>query len=304
MQPPLRRHEPETEDVEYVESIKEDVRWLGFDWEDRLYFASDYFGKLFDLACAMIKAGDAYVDSRPENVIRDTRGDFYTKGEESPDRARTPEENLDLFTRMKTGEFPDGAHVLRAKADMASTDVKMRDPIMYRIRHAKHHRTGDTWCVYPMYDWAHGQSDFIEGITHSICTLEFVNHRGLYNFFLDKIGGKEDARPQQIEFAKLNLTYTMFSKRKLRELVFGKHVSGWDDPRMPTLAGLRRRGVPPEALRAFCERVGVSTKDSIVRHFALRAHLARGLERPLSARDGRRATAQSDDREFSRRRND
>ncbi len=258
---------PETEDVEYVESIKADVRWLGFDWEDRLYFASDYFDKLFDLAVSMIKAGTAYVDSRTEAEIRDTRGDFYKAGVESPHRARTPDENLALFQRMRAGEFKDGEHVLRGKGDMAGTDVKMRDPLMYRIRHAKHHRTGDKWCIYPMYDWAHGQSDFIEGITHSICTLEFVNHRGLYNFFLDQIGAKDGApggRPQQFEFAKLNLTYTMFSKRRLRDLVFGKHVNGWDDPRMPTLAGLRRRGVTPEALRAFCDRVGVSTKDSIV----------------------------------------
>ena len=255
---------PETEDVEYVESIKADVRWLGFDWEDRLYFASDYFDQLFDLAVGMIKVGTAYVDSRTEAEIKDTRGDFYNAGVESPHRTRTPDENLALFTRMKAGEFADGAHVLRAKGDMAGADVKMRDPIMYRIRHAKHHRTGDKWCIYPMYDWAHGQSDFIEGITHSICTLEFVNHRGLYNFFLDQIGAKESGRPQQIEFAKLNLTYTMFSKRRLRDLVFGKHVNGWDDPRMPTLAGLRRRGVTPEALRAFCDRVGVSTKDSVV----------------------------------------
>jgi len=255
---------PETEEVEYVESIKADVRWLGFDWEDRLYFASDYFDKLFDFAVSMIKAGTAYVDSRTEAEIRDTRGDFYKAGVESPHRSRSIEENLDLFMRMQKGEFADGAHVLRAKGDMAGTDVKMRDPIMYRIRKAKHHRTGDKWCVYPMYDWAHGQSDFIEGITHSICTLEFVNHRGLYNFFLDQIGAKPGARPEQIEFAKLSLTYTLFSKRRLRELVFGKHVNGWDDPRMPTLAGLRRRGVTPEALRAFCDRVGVSTKDSIV----------------------------------------
>jgi glutaminyl-tRNA synthetase len=255
---------PETEDVEYVESIKADIRWLGFDWDKREYFASDYFGKLYDFAVAMIKSGDAYVDSRTEDEIRETRGDFYKPGVPSPHRARSVEENLDLFARMKAGEFPDGAHVLRAKGDMTSTDVKMRDPLMYRIRHAKHHRTGDAWCIYPMYDWAHGQSDFIENVTHSVCTLEFVNHRPLYNWFLDKVGAKEGARPTQIEFAKLQLTYTVLSKRRLKQLVTEKHVNGWDDPRMPTLSGMRRLGITPEALRAFCERVGVSTKDTIV----------------------------------------
>jgi glutaminyl-tRNA synthetase len=268
---------PETEEVEFVESIQADVRWLGFDWEDRLFFASDYFPKLYELAEKMIENGLAYVDSRTEDEIRETRGDFHRAGIDSPYRSRTPAENLDLFRRMKAGEFPDGAHVLRAKGDMASTDVKMRDPLMYRIRHAKHHRTGDTWCIYPMYDWAHGQSDWIEGITHSICTLEFVNHRPLYDWFLDQIGAVRGERPQQIEFAKLQLTYTVLSKRRLQQLVATKRVNGWDDPRMPTLAGLRRRGYTPEALRAFCDRIGVSTRDSVVDiallEHALREHL-------------------------------
>jgi glutaminyl-tRNA synthetase len=265
---------PETEDVEYVESIKADIRWLGFEWDKREYYASDYFGKLYDFAVAMIKAGVAYVDSRTEDEIRDTRGDFYKPGVDSPHRNRSVDENLDLFARMKAGEFKDGEHVLRAKGDMKSTDVKMRDPLMYRIRHAKHHRTGDAWCIYPMYDWAHGQSDFIENVTHSICTLEFVNHRPLYNWFLDQVGAKEGARPTQTEFAKLNITYTVLSKRRLKQLVTEKHVDGWDDPRMPTLSGMRRLGVTPEALRAFCDRVGVSTKDSIV-DIALYEHTLR-----------------------------
>jgi glutaminyl-tRNA synthetase len=255
---------PETEEVEYVESIKNDVRWLGFDWEDRLYYASDYFEQLYGFAETMIQKGLAYVDSRSTEEIRDTRGDFYTPGTESPHRSRSPEENLDLFRRMRKGEFKDGAHVLRAKGDMADKDVKMRDPVMYRIRHAKHHRTGDKWCIYPMYDWAHGQSDYLEKVTHSVCTLEFVNHRPLYHWYLDQVGAPKDARPQQIEFARLNITYTVLSKRKLQDLVGGKHVAGWDDPRMPTIAGMRRRGVTAEALRAFCERIGVSTRDSLV----------------------------------------
>ncbi len=266
---------PEAEDVEFVESIEGDVRWLGFDWEDRKFFASDYFDKLHDLAVELIRAGKAYVDSRPLEAIRATRGDFYKPGEESPDRNRSVEDNLALFAKMKAGELPDGSHVLRAKIDMASTDVKLRDPVMYRIRRAHHHRTGDRWCIYPMYDWAHGQSDAIEGITHSICTLEFKNHRGLYHWFLDNLPLPH--HPEQIEFARLNLTYTVLSKRKLKELVESKLVSGWDDPRMPTLAGLRRRGYTPEAIRAFCDRIGVSTRDSVVDvallEHALREHL-------------------------------
>ncbi len=255
---------PETEDVEYVESIKADIRWLGFDWQGREFYASDYFDKLYAFAEKMVEEGKAYVDSRSLDEIRASRGDYFKPGEPSPHRDRSPAENLDLLRRMKAKEFPDGAHVLRAKGDMASTDMKMRDPIMYRIRHAKHHRTGDKWCVYPMYDWAHGQSDYIEGVTHSICTLEFVNHRPLYNWFLDEIHAPENSRPRQIEFAKLNFTFTVLSKRRLQNLVKGGHVKGWDDPRMPTLAGMRRRGFSAEALRNLCERVGVSTRDSVV----------------------------------------
>jgi len=264
---------PETENADYVDAIKRDVRWLGFDWADREYYASDYFEKLHDYAVAMIKAGLAYVDSRTLEEIRATRGDFHHPGTDSPHRARTVDENLDLFRRMRAGEFPDGAHVLRARGDMASTDVKMRDPVMYRIKHAHHHRTGDRWCIYPMYDWAHGESDFIEKITHSICTLEFVNHRPLYHWFLDQIAAGDD-RPQQIEFARLNLTYTVLSKRWLQSLVKDGVVSGWDDPRMPTLAGARRRGFTPEALRNFCDRIGVSTRDSVV-DVALLEHAVR-----------------------------
>ncbi|HVY48865.1 MAG TPA: glutamine--tRNA ligase/YqeY domain fusion protein [Minicystis sp.] len=268
---------PEVEDVEYVESIQEDVRWLGFQWAGEPLYASDYFEKLYAFAERLVEEGKAYVDSRSLDEIRATRGDYHHVGQPSPFRERSPAENLELLRRMKAGEFPDGAHVLRAKGDMASTDVKMRDPIMYRIRHARHHRTGDRWCIYPMYDWAHGQSDYIEGVTHSICTLEFVNHRPLYHWFLDALGVARAEHPEQIEFARLNLTYTVLSKRRLQELVAGKHVLGWDDPRMPTLAGMRRRGYTREAIRAFCDRVGVSTRDSVVDvsllEHALREHL-------------------------------
>jgi glutaminyl-tRNA synthetase len=253
---------PEKEDVEYVDSIKTDVRWLGFDWAEREYYASDYFEQLYAFAEKLIGKGLAYVDSQTEAQIRDGRGSFHEPGTESPFRGRTIAENLDLLRRMRKGDFEDGAHVLRAKIDMQSTDVKMRDPVMYRIRHAHHHRTKDAWCIYPMYDFAHGLSDAVEGVTHSVCTLEFVNHRPLYHWFLDAC--ETPNHPQQIEFAKLIITYTMFSKRKLRQLVEEKHVKGWDDPRMPTLAGLRRRGVTPSAIRKFCDRVGVSTRDSVV----------------------------------------
>ena len=255
---------PETEDADYVHAIKKDILWLGFDWGKNELYASDYFQKLYELAVQMIKDGKAYVDSRSTEEIRDTRGDYYKPGVEAPDRGRSVEENLALFEKMKSGVLPDGSHVLRAKGDMASTDVKMRDPVMYRIRHAHHHRTGDAWCIYPLYDWAHGQSDYIERVTHSICSLEFVNHRPLYEWFLDQIGAPKDDRPEQTEFAKLNFTYTVLSKRRLLELVKLGHVEGWDDPRMPTLSGLRRRGVTPEALRTLCDRVGVSTRDSVV----------------------------------------
>jgi glutaminyl-tRNA synthetase len=253
---------PATEDVEYVESIQTDVRWLGFDWGERCYYASDYFERLYQWAEQLIREGRAYVDSQSQDEIRQNRGDFHRPGVDSPYRTRSVDENLDLFRRMRAGEFADGAHVLRAMGDMRSTDLNLRDPMMYRIRHARHHRTGDAWCIYPIYDYAHGQSDAIEGITHSICTLEFQNHRPLYEWFLKSL--HIESPPRQIEFARLNLSYTVLSKRRLQELVEGKHVSGWDDPRMPTLAGLRRRGYTPEAIRAFCDRIGVSRRDGVV----------------------------------------
>jgi glutaminyl-tRNA synthetase len=252
---------PSKEDVEYVESIKTDVRWLGFDWEDREYYASDYFQQLYDFAVRLIRKGKAYVDDLSAEQIREFRGTLTEPGKESPYRVRSPEENLALFERMRSGEFPDGSRVLRAKIDMASPNLNLRDPVMYRILHAEHHRTGNAWCIYPMYDFAHGQCDSIEGITHSICTLEFEDHRPLYDWFLDEI---EIGHPQQIEFARLNLSHTVMSKRKLLQLVQEGYVSGWDDPRMPTLSGLRRRGYTPEAIRSFCERIGVAKRDSMV----------------------------------------
>ncbi len=263
---------PSTEEDEYVRAIQEDVRWLGFDWGNRLYFASDYFEKLYEIALRLIEAGKAYVDSQSLEEIREGRGSFYKPGRVSPYRDRSVTENLDLFTRMRAGEFADGAHVLRAKIDMESPNQNLRDPVMYRVRREHHHRTGDAWCIYPMYDFAHGYSDAIEGVTHSVCTLEFEDHRPLYDWFLDQ--APFDPRPQQIEFAKLNPTYTITSKRKLKQLVEGKHVTGWDDPRMPTLAGLRRRGYTPEAIRAFCERIGVSKRNSVV-DVALLEHAVR-----------------------------
>lgn len=252
---------PTKEEVEYVESIKEDVRWLGFDWDDRLYYASDYFEQLYQYAVQLIKHNKAYVDSLSAKEIKEYRGTLTEPGKESPHRNRPVEENLDLFERMRAGEFEDGAYVLRAKIDMASGNLNMRDPVMYRILHAEHHRTGDKWCLYPMYDWAHGLSDSIEGITHSICTLEFEDHRPLYDWFLEQL---KLYQPQQIEFARLNLTHTVMSKRKLLRLVQDNHVGGWDDPRMPTISGLRRRGYTPESIREFCERIGVAKKDSVV----------------------------------------
>jgi glutaminyl-tRNA synthetase len=252
---------PLTEEVEFVESIQADVRWLGYEW-DQLFFASDYFNQLYQWAELLIEKGKAYVDSRSLEEIRETRGNFYKPGTDSPYRNRSVEENLSLFRRMKAGEFADGAHVLRAKIDMASPNQNLRDPPMYRIRKASHHRTGDEWCIYPMYDYAHGQSDAIERITHSICTLEFENHRPLYEWFLAEIGVEDP--PRQYEFARLSLGYTVLSKRKLQILVEEGHVTGWDDPRMPTLAGLRRRGYTPEAIRAFCDRIGVARKDGVV----------------------------------------
>ncbi|MDO8549909.1 MAG: glutamine--tRNA ligase/YqeY domain fusion protein [Ignavibacteria bacterium] len=252
---------PETEEVEYVESIKEDIKWLGFDWGDREFYASDYFDQLYDYAVALIRKGKTYVDSSTTEEIKNMRGTLTEPGKESPYRKRSVEENLTLFRQMKNGEFKDGEHVLRAKIDMSSPNMNMRDPIMYRIRHAHHHRTGDKWCIYPMYDWAHGQSDSIEGITHSVCTLEFENHRPLYDWFIDEL---EIHHPQQIEFARLNLNYTVMSKRKLLQLVEEGYISGWNDPRMPTISGLRRRGYTPESIRNFSERVGVAKRDNVI----------------------------------------
>ncbi|WP_347273052.1 glutamine--tRNA ligase/YqeY domain fusion protein [Candidatus Kuenenia sp.] len=263
---------PCKEEIEYVEAIKNDVHWLGFDWGTHLYYTSDYFEKLYEYAVQLIRLGKAYVCSLSADEIREHRGTLTQPGKDSPYRTRTIEENLDLFTRMRNGEFADGAHVLRAKIDMSSPNLNMRDPAIYRIRRAKHHRTGDTWCIYPMYDFAHGLSDSIEGITHSICTTEFENHRPLYDWILDTLGVQ--CHPQQIEFARLNLSYTVMSKRKLLELVEGKQVSGWDDPRMPTISGMRRRGYTPEAIRNFCERIGVAKRESMV-DIALLEHFVR-----------------------------
>ncbi|OUQ58814.1 glutamine--tRNA ligase [Tyzzerella sp. An114] len=254
---------PTKEDVEYVDSIEEDVKWLGFDWEDRLYFASEYFDKFYEYAVKLIKDGKAFVCDLTSEEMRQYRGTLSTPGKESPYRNRSVEENLDLFERMKNGEFPDGSKTLRAKIDMSSPNINMRDPVIYRIAHSHHHRTGDKWCIYPMYDFAHPLEDAIEGITHSICTMEFEDHRPLYDWVIENVGGF-DVIPRQIEFARLNLTNTVMSKRKLRALVEEGLVDGWDDPRMPTISGLRRRGVTPEAIRDFCERIGVSKANSKV----------------------------------------
>ncbi len=253
---------PSKENQEYIDSIIEDVHWLGFDWGDRQFFASDYFDQLYEWALELIRKGLAYVDDLSAEEIRKYRGTLKEPGKPSPYRDRTVEENLDLFQKMRDGEFPDGAKVLRAKIDMASPNMNMRDPAMYRIVRASHHRTGDKWCIYPMYDWAHGQSDSMEHITHSLCTLEFENHRPLYDWFLDHIDAP--SRPHQYEFARLNLTFTVLSKRKLLQLVEDKHVEAWDDPRMPTISGLRRRGYTPESIRKFCDRIGVSKRESTV----------------------------------------
>ena len=262
---------PTTEEAEYVEAIIEDVRWLGWDWQDRLYYASDYFEQMYEYAVQLIEAGKAYVDDLSAEEIREHRGTLTEPGRDSPYRDRPTAESLDLFRRMRAGEFPDGARVLRAKIDMGAANLNLRDPVMYRIVHASHHRTGDEWCIYPTYDWAHGLEDSIERISHSICTLEFENHRPLYDWFLDELGVYH---PRQIEFARLNLTYTVMSKRKLLKLVTGGHVSGWDDPRMPTVCGLRRLGYTPEAIRGFCGRIGVAKFDSTV-DIALLAHCVR-----------------------------
>ena len=265
---------PTKEDTEYVESIREDVRWLGGDWGDREFYASNYFDKLYEYAEQLIKMGKAYVDDLTADEIREYRGTLTQPGRESPYRNRSVEENLDLFRRMRAGEFADGTHVLRAKIDMASPNLVMRDPTLYRIRHATHHRTGDKWCIYPMYDFTHPLSDSIEGITHSLCTLEFVNNRELYNWVLETLNVYH---PEQTEFARLNLTYTVLSKRKLIQLVKEGYVKGWDDPRMPTLSALRRRGVPPEAIQDFCRRIGMAKSEAVVEYglleFCIREYL-------------------------------
>jgi glutaminyl-tRNA synthetase len=253
---------PTTEDLEYVEAIMADVKWLGFDWGQGLYFASDYFDEIHDCAVHLIRTGHAYVDSLSADEIREYRGTLTEPGRESPYRTRSVDENLDLFARMRAGEFEDGAHVLRAKIDMASANLNLRDPVLYRIRRATHYRTGDRWCIYPMYDYAHPISDALEGITHSLCTLEFEDHRPVYDWVLDNV--PVPCHPQQIEFARLNLSYTVMSKRKLLELVEGHHVNGWDDPRLPTLSGMRRRGYTPVAIRAFCDRIGVAKRENII----------------------------------------
>ncbi|MBI4911087.1 MAG: glutamine--tRNA ligase/YqeY domain fusion protein [Acidobacteria bacterium] len=267
---------PCKEEQEYVDSIMEDVRWLGFDWEDRLFFASDYFDQLYEWAIQLIKAGKAYVCDLTAEEVRATRGTLTEPGKESPYRNRSIEENLELFERMRKGEFPDGSRTLRTKIDMASPNFNMRDPVMYRILHAEHHRTGDKWCIYPMYDYTHGESDSIEGITHSICTLEFEDHRPLYDWYVENLGIHH---PQQIEFDRLNLTNTVLSKRKLLKLVTGGFVSGWDDPRMPTLCGFRRRGYTPEAIRNFCAGIGVSKTNGIIEFALLEHHLREDLNK-------------------------
>jgi glutaminyl-tRNA synthetase len=274
---------PGKEELEYVDSIMNDVRWLGFDWDDRLYHASDYFEQLYEWAIDLIKAGKAYVDSLGADEVREYRGTLTEPGKQSPFRDRPAAENLDLFKRMRAGEFGDGEYVLRAKIDMASPNLNLRDPVMYRIRHLTHWRTGDKWCIYPMYDYAHGQSDSLEGITHSICTMEYEDHRALYDWYLDNLD--VPCHPQQIEFARLNLSYTVMSKRKLLQLVQEHYVTGWDDPRMPTLAGMRRRGYTPEAIRNFCERIGVGKRESLVDYgmleYCVREDLNRSAKRVM-----------------------
>jgi len=275
---------PSKEDTEYVDSIKEDVKWLGFTWDDREYYASDYFDKLFDFAVKLIKEGKAYIDDQDAETISAQKGTPTRPGTESPFRNRSVEENLDLFMRMKAGEYNEGEKILRAKIDMTSPNMHMRDPIIYRIMKTPHHRTGDKWCVYPMYDFAHGQCDYWEGITHSVCTLEFEVHRPLYDWFIDQLKDS-DYRPRQIEFARLNLNYTVMSKRKLLELVKDKHVTGWDDPRMPTICGLRRRGYTPESIRNFAERIGVTKTDGVidvgVLEYSIREDLNKSAQRVM-----------------------
>jgi len=279
---------PATEDTEYVNAIIDDVKWLGFDWEENLFFASDYFEKLYDFAVDLIKKGLAYVDDQSADQVSETRGTPTIPGKESPHRNRSVEENIDLFKRMRGGEFPDGSKVLRAKIDMTSPNMHMRDPALYRIKRGRHHRTGDKWCIYPMYDFAHGQSDYFEGITHSICTLEFEVHRPLYDWLIDHLKDG-DYRPQQIEFARLELGYTITSKRKLLELVREGHVGGWDDPRMPTIKGMRRRGYTAEALRVFSNKVGVAKRGNVIDpsllEFTVREDLNKKADRRMAVLD-------------------
>jgi glutaminyl-tRNA synthetase len=279
---------PETEETEYVESIKNDIHWLGFDWETREYYASDYFDRLYEYALKLIRKGLAYVDDQSAEQISNTRGTPTQPGIESPYRNRAVEENLDLFEGMKKGKYPDGSKVLRAKIDMSSPNMHLRDPALYRIKQMSHHRTGNKWCIYPMYDFAHGQSDYIEGVTHSICTLEFEVHRPLYDWLLDQIV-EGDYRPRQIEFARLNLNYTVMSKRRMLELVKKKYVNGWDDPRMPTISGLRRRGYTPESIRNFSERIGVAKRDGVIDvallEFSIREDLNRKAFRKMAVID-------------------
>ncbi|MCF6364890.1 MAG: glutamine--tRNA ligase/YqeY domain fusion protein [Bacteroidales bacterium] len=285
---------PTKEEIEFVDSIKEDVEWLGFKWNGEDLYSSDYFEQLYKWAIKLIKEGLAYVDDQSGEEISATRGTPTKPGIESPFRNRSVEENLDLFERMKKGEFKDGEKVLRAKIDMSSPNMHMRDPVMYRIKHEYHHRTGNKWCIYPMYDYTHGQSDYLEGITHSICTLEFENHRPLYDWFLGHIYEEGRTRPRQIEFARLNLNYTVMSKRKLLQLVEGNYVSGWDDPRMPTISGLRRRGYTPEALKIFAEKVGVAKRENIIDvsllEFSIREHLNKVAQRVMTVIDPLKVT--------------
>jgi len=280
---------PEKEDTEYVDSIMEDIKWLGFEWNDKPYYASDYFDQLYEWAVQLIKEGKAYVDDQRQELISQQRGVPTRPGIESPYRNRDIEESLDLFVKMKNGEFPSGEKVLRAKVDMTSPNMHMRDPVMYRVLHQEHHRTGNKWRIYPMYDWAHGQSDFLEGITHSICTLEFEIHRPLYDWFLNQIVEEGAYRPRQIEFARLNLSYTVMSKRKLLELVQDNYINGWDDPRMPTISGYRRRGYTPESIRNFANRIGIAKRDNVIDvgllEFSVREHLNQVAPRVFAVLD-------------------
>ena len=275
---------PVKEEQEFVDAIRTDVRWLGFDWGTHEYFASDYAEQLYRYAEQLVRQGQAYVDSLTPDQMREYRGTLTTPGTDSPHRTRPVDENLDLFRRMRAGEFPDGAHVLRAKIDMASPNINLRDPVLYRIRHATHHRTGDDWCIYPLYDYAHPLSDAIEGVTHSLCSLEYEDHRPLYDWVLDSV--RPPSRPRQYEFARLNLSYTVMSKRKLLQLVAEGHVRGWNDPRMPTLSGMRRRGYPAAAIRDFCTRIGVAKKDNTIDvgllEHCVREHLNRHAPRAMA----------------------